>query len=81
MSLHGMFVIRIGLALFECQRTHGALTETCAESVTVPVRDQAGFPVDDLNRTLSTRRHALPAAVAQFLVYFDDLACDLCHDM
>jgi hypothetical protein len=72
----GRFVKLLGLAFDDSDRPLRAFPQASAESVAVRVRNQLGLAVDELNRPLGTSGYALPTAVAESLVDFNDFSSD-----
>jgi len=76
--LHQLLVELGRVAGLDGQRALGAIPKTGPQTVTQCVLHQLGLAVDDLDRTLGTRRDAVPTAVAEVLVDLDDLSL---HDL
>jgi hypothetical protein len=72
--LHGILVKLVRLHFYNPEGPGGAVPKAGTKTVAVFFRHQLGLPVDDLNGAFSARRHALSAAIATFIVYFNDLS-------
>jgi hypothetical protein len=71
--LNRLLVKGLGLALHDPQGTGRTFSKAVAQTVTVLFPDQAGLPVNYLNRSLFTGRNALPASIAQLFIDFYNL--------
>jgi hypothetical protein len=76
-ALHRLLVERRRLALLDHDRVLRAVAQAGAEAVAVTVVDQAGLPVDDLDRAFRAGRDAEPATVA---LLFDEPDHGALHD-
>jgi hypothetical protein len=73
MMLNRLFVKIVGLSFHDLKRSGGAFTQARAKSVAVFLRNKSRFAVNDFQRAFRAGYDALTAAVALFLVYFNDL--------
>jgi hypothetical protein len=72
--LHRLLIEFVGFTLDDLQRPGRTGTEAGPEPVTEFIGHQTGFAVDDLQRTIGAVRKTLASAIAEFLIYLDNLS-------
>jgi hypothetical protein len=72
--VHGPFVKPIGLSVGDCDCALWAMAQAGAQAVTIDIRYQPRFAVDDLDRPFCTGWNTLAATIALGLVDVYDLS-------